>query len=324
MHIEPCIVFVIEKPSFARLFAPLAAKYWPSQQIYTVCTFGITGLYEFRYPRGLKLDDYPRISEPSWKPRHIKQPVSRLVDGTVVRTDLEPAIVLGSAETIYFASDPDHSGAIAYQVLLTQTLGPEAAQQERPALLLNSWMPSDIEKALSSPVSTADFRFRQWLNAGTACRHFDFNYNVNALALFGASLRQAGVNLPEYGISKCSLQLLYGLQEQSAMHVSAVFALMERWPGTGRYAPAELGSVASRSAIVSGLLDAGLLLKRNDACLAVSERGDRFLELLHPDCRDIDLPARLVEWANTWPASQGKMERYLRTFFGKQKRFGAA
>lgn len=45
------------------------------------------------------------------------------------------------------------------------------------------------------------------------------------------------------------------------------------------------------------------------------------LSHLHPDCQDMDLPGRMNEWQNQWPASRGKIERYLRTFFGKQLRF---
>ncbi|WP_201838838.1 hypothetical protein [Microvirga zambiensis] len=43
-----------------------------------------------------------------------------------------------------------------------------------------------------------------------------------------------------------------------------------------------------------------------------------FLDELHPDCNDIDLPLRLMEWLNEPDAAaEAAMARYLRTWFGK-------
>ncbi|MCY1418116.1 hypothetical protein D9M71_336650 [compost metagenome] len=55
--------------------------------------------------------------------------------------------------------------------------------------------------------------------------------------------------------------------------------------------------------------------------ISLSPRGTAFLELLHPDCADPDLPARLEAWQRDWPSAKEKMHRYLRTFFGKQVRY---
>ena len=55
--------------------------------------------------------------------------------------------------------------------------------------------------------------------------------------------------------------------------------------------------------------------------LVLSAQGQAFLDLLHPGCCDQDLPGRMRQWEQEWPVSRPKIERYLRTFFGKQKRF---
>lgn len=179
-----------------------------------------------------------------------------------------------------------------------------------------------VQRALDAPSSTADPLFRTWLNRGAAKRFFDYNFNINALALFGECLRKVGVNTEAYayGLSKYSLQLLYALKGASQLTETQFFCMMGRWPGTGRYGISSLGSAASQSAILNGLIEAGLL-NRSGGGIGLSGRGNDLLGLLHPDCQDQDLPARLDEWQSQWPESRGKIERYLRTFFGKQLRY---
>lgn len=321
--LQSSIVLVLEKPSQAHQLAPLLATRWPGQRVFAIYTLYL-GLYEFRYPRGLTFADLPYTRDPTWKARKfdVTPPalVVELVNGEVHKTALDPAQILATAETIWFGCDPDASGANAYQVLLTQCLGAESAAQERPALFLHMLDTTSAERALDMPTSTADPLFRAWLNRGEAKRFFDFNYNVNALALFGACLRTVGVDTEGYGLSKYGLQLLYALKGASPLTEAQVFRMMDEWPGTGRYGLSGLGSPASRAPILIGLIDAGLL-ERSVKLISLSARGHDFLGLLHPDCQDLDLPARIAEWQSQWPESRGKIERYLRTFFGKQLRF---
>ena len=321
--LQSSIVLVLEKPSQAHQLAPLLATRWPGQRVFAIYTLYL-GLYEFRYPRGLTFADLPYTCDPTWKARKFDVTptvlVVELVNGDVRKTGLEPAQVLATAETIWYGCNPDASGANAYQVLLTQCLGAESAALERPALFLRALDTTSLQSALDAPSSTADPLFRTWLNRGEAKRFFDFNYNVNALALFGACLRTVGVDTEGYGLSKYGLQLLYALKGASPLTEAQVFRMMDQWPGTGRYGPSGLGSPASRSTILEGLIEAGLL-ERTERLISLSGRGNDFLGLLHPDCQDQDLPGRLNEWQSQWPESRGKIERYLRTFFGKQLRF---
>ncbi|WP_404286474.1 hypothetical protein ACD578_15925 [Microvirga sp. RSM25] len=52
--------------------------------------------------------------------------------------------------------------------------------------------------------------------------------------------------------------------------------------------------------------------------IALTDHAILFLDRLHPDCEDVDLPLRLMEWL-TVPdeAAEATMARYLRTWFGK-------
>ncbi|WP_298705460.1 hypothetical protein [uncultured Variovorax sp.] len=317
------IVFIVDKPSFARALAPHLSTRWPTSRIHAITTLRL-GLYEFRYPRGLNFNAFPYIAEPSWKPRpQASSPAWSIDDGVATRIESSSADLLRDATKIIFAGDPDPSGAVAYHVLLSQCLAPDAVVLARPALHLMGLDETSIARSLDAISSTADTWFVECLNAGLARRFFDFNFNVNALALLRAPLRQVGVDDDRFTVSKFSLQLLYGIRELPAMSEGKLIELMHQWPGTGRHARSELGSPASRAAIVSGLSGAGLLVADHKARTKLSERGQAFLSQLHPDCKDADLPARIRQWESEWPASKPSIERYLRTYFGKQKRFSS-
>jgi hypothetical protein len=111
-----------------------------------------------------------------------------------------------------------------------------------------------------------------------------------------------------------------------------VINLMQKWAGTGRYparagaAGLRFGSAASRLPILDNLLGAGLLARTEvdgKHAVQVSARGQELLNRLHPDCEDPDLPFRLHAWCEAGAASKPAIDRYIKTFFGKQKRFMA-
>ncbi|HEJ2342221.1 TPA: hypothetical protein ACWLUJ_005738 [Pseudomonas aeruginosa] len=320
---KPSIVLVMEKPYSSRVVAPFLKDRWPGHKVFVIYTFYL-GLYEFRYPRGLTFASLPYISAPDWRPRKFDSAhpprVVELLQGEVRPTRLEPSSVLAEADEIWFACDPDSSGAIAYHVLLSQCLGEEVACLERPALVLHSLDTASIQRGLDNPSSTTTPFFQACLSAGQAKRFFDFNYNVNSLVLFGECLRRVGVSTERFAMSKYSLQLLYALQGQEPLSEINVLSQMHQWRGSGRYEPSKLGSAASMGRILSGLLSADLLAE-GERGIALSSRGSALLKLLHPDCADPDLPARLETWQCDWPSSREKMCRYLRTFFGKQARY---
>ncbi|WP_338924656.1 hypothetical protein V0M98_34115 (plasmid) [Pseudomonas silesiensis] len=333
MEISPSnIVLVLEKPMQSRALAPFAAERWPGRQVLVVYTFYL-GLYEFRYPRGLSYADFPYVGELTWKIRTFGDPklpdprplrfVVELMNGQVNPTELNPFEVIAGAGEIWFGCDPDHSGANGFDVLLSQILGDEEAAKERQALILRSYTEAEISRTLYNPTTTADPRYREWSNKGQAKRFFDYNFNLNSLALFGDCLRKVGVDTSDFGLSKYALQLLYWQRGQEPLSEGRIIRLMEDWVGTGRYKPCGIGSVASRASIMMQLRRAGLTAYE-DRLTLITDRGNDFLNLLHPDCEDPDLSARLAAWQADWPNSKAAMARYLRTFFGKQARFKPA
>lgn len=324
------IVFVTEKPSHAKLLAPHIQRRWPDAKLFIVLTLYI-GPYEFSYPRGLKMADYPYIAEPTWKPRksfgvphdfNVNSLVMKIEGGELHSTAFTPGDVLRDSDDIWYACDADHTGAHAYYVLLSQTLGFEGSAAEHPMLMLTALDEASLVRAFDSASTTHSAEFKELLRHGMAKRYFEYNFNVNALAVLTPCLRSVGIDTDTYWLSKYSLQLLYALRDQPPIKENSLLRMMEKWRGTGRYDLSELGSPASRYAMIEGLKRVGLI-DSNDGKLSLSERGGVLLDSLHPDCHDPDLPSRLGLWQQNWPASKPHIERYLRTFFGKQKRFSA-
>lgn len=321
------IVLVTEKPHVDRAILPIAQRLLGEHHVvYTIPTLYL-GHFEFRYPRGLSRRDYPYVAEPKWKPREQGDfSVYRMDNGVVAKTSLAFRDALLGASEIAFACDPDPSGAIAFHTLLSEVLGAEAAGEERRAFQINSLDPASISQALMQAQSTRSPWFSALLAAGQCRRFFDYNFNTNALAILGDVLRTLGAGGPGVGISKYGLQLLYHLRTQGAQSDSALASAMAQWQGTGRYdEETGLGSPASRWKIHENLLDAGLVVEGEgngrSRMNRLSHQGERFLAALHPDCEDADLPFRIRQWGESWPASRPNVERYLRTFFGKAARF---
>ncbi len=338
---KPTVVVVTEKPSIVRALAPYLSRRWPEHRVLAIMTMYL-GLYEFRYPRGLAADAYPVITDPRWKPRRVERPVidvhqlaaeMAIPGGFTRRADQDPVQALQEADEIVFAADPDPSGAVAFHVMLEQALGASAAAVVRPMIFLPTLAPEEIERAVAAPGSTAEPAFQEWLRAGQARRFFDYNFNVNSLSVLGEALKRTSMHAaqmaPHVGMSKYGLQLLYFLRGKTFDAAADVILAMHRWQGTGKYGKhpsdsTQLGTAASQQQILTNLITLGLIAcprKQDRLRCDFTDAGTAFLDMLHPDCEDADLPFRLRQWEAEWPASRPTMERYLRTFFGKQRRF---
>lgn len=320
------IIIVTEKPSVARILAPHARKQWPVDQIVMLSALPF-GNCRFRYPRGLAWRDYPYLADFSydlepwdrWHPRMVH------AQGTLqpCEVDITDELFQG-AETIVFACDPDHTGVTAFAVLVERHFG-SLDVRSFPSLHLGSLDEASIAKEFAN---MGEFKstFQTPLAYGRVKRYFDWNWNTNALAILGATARAVGVPAEAPPLSKYSLQLLYYLEKRGAPRsLGNVIHEMEHWTGTGKYTnETRLGSPASYAKITEDLFNAGLTFKSSvlPRVYSITEQGRKLLAHLHKDCDDPDLPYRLETWGRQGPeAARDGMDRYLRTFFGKQKRF---
>lgn len=341
------IVVVVEKPAIARALADPLRKRFPQSALAVVFApfvFGVDTAIVPRYPRGLKLKDYPRVSAPifelnldhempaAFKPKQIQS------GGTLFACDpsIEPAALIRAADRIICATDPDASGASAFETLITLAAGSDRLNACE-AITLYALDAKSIEKAFDalSPYKTSPMS--ALAAQGLVKRYFDWNWNVNGLAIFGNAMRLAGVPADAPPLSKYALQLLYALRDGRSLTEGGVYSLMADWPGTGRYTQKQphsvdgLGSAASRNQILANLRAADLLQwtepqgpgpdEKPRSLVRISDRGLALLTALHPDCEDPDLPFRLADWCAQGDEAYAAIFRYLRTFFGKQLRF---
>lgn len=329
------IVLISEKPSVTRAMATAAVQQWPGHEIYALHTLFI-GTTSFRYPRGLAWHDYPSLHEPQFRLRPDAGWILHRIDEKcgAVTLDItdgksgESAArgLLGAAESVVYACDPDTSGVISYHRFLSCLMSQEFALQERPAILLTSLAKEDIAKSFREMTTTGAPAFQSLFSYGRTKQYFDYNFNVNSHAILTRALTGIAQQQPSVPISKYGLQVLYFLRKAGTLSEGALLTAMNYWKGTGRYQESravQLGSVASRGQIIRDLAENRLLsCSAEGRQVSVSSEGQALLESLHPDCEDADLPFRLDQWCRTGlEESRPKIDRYLRTFFGKQKRF---
>jgi hypothetical protein len=167
------------------------------------------------------------------------------------------------------------------------------------------------------------------LNAAQVKRYFDYNWNANALAILGSTVRAAGQAEGAPPLSKYSLQALYFIADHPAgLKDGEIIHKLSNWRGTGAHqSTTRMGSASSYAQMIENLQSAGLIRQeQSDAAsvLVVTDMGSSVLSKLHKDCRDADLPFRIQKWcAKDFNEAKPAMDLYLNTFFGKQKNFAA-
>jgi DNA topoisomerase IA len=159
-------------------------------------------------------------------------------------------------------------------------------------------------------------------------RHFDYNYLLNAYPIMGMTSEKACGQRLAWPLSKHELQVLYFMRDRKGLNDGQLCQVMQNWKGTGRYNTKGwdwyygIGNPASRTTIMENLLKQGLLERVDKRKLVISPKGERLLQFLHPDCEDPDQVMRIHSWAELpIDVAKSKIDRYIKTFFGKQKRF---
>lgn len=313
------ILVVCEKPSVTHAIAAAIAAYHPNAEVAFIHTLSF-GAARFKFPRGLKQSDFPRIEEPvyhhnldhDWKG-------SAFAGGRFTHAHRTLQEWLSWADQIEYACDPDHRGITGFLTSL-QPYCDHSLLQCR-AYRFHSYDPAGIQSAIAG-AAPLDKAYSAEIAAGTNKHFFDYNWLLNAQVVLRPAIAAAGLPA-SYMLSKLSLQVLYYLRQTAPKTDSTLLGAMAKWEGTGKYSPpGALGSASSRGEIVAGLLNAGLIDGDNRLPFELTETGHRLLHNLHPDCRDLDLPFRLDAWMQT-PLGESRlsMERYIKTFFGKQMRF---
>lgn len=328
------IVFVTEKPMVARAIAKAAVEKYPGQRLFTLNAHPYR-TFAFKYFRGFGWDQYPRTDFTRYTVRpDAPWSINEITSGEAVPVhvqDGEQAAreLLLKADQIAFAGDPSPSGATGFHELLLHMTSLEHANRPHPALILPGFADEDVTLAFGRDETTGDARFSNLLAYGQTKGYFDYNFNLNALVIFEKMLPGSDAAKSRLPVSKYGLQLLYFLCDSGPMKESAVLKAMATWRGTGRYANEPnvqgLGSPASRTQIILDLAQNGLIDLSDDPAsrdqtVVVTARAASFIEALHPNCRDADLPFRLHRWCTgDRLTATAAINRYIITFFRRQK-----
>lgn len=330
------VLIVTEKPHHAHVMRELWEQRHPDDHVLDFCTPPRRGSFRYHLPRDLPLSAVPIIADvvlerdfttaPSTGVLSVfNQPFCRLAD---------------SADLLVCATDPDPEGTQNFLDLLSG----HDINTPHDQIQWVRWVhmtPEGAGCALDEGLTVADPAFEHLAGSGKAKQYFDYLWTLNSLPVFGELLRATGAadelsRARSYSeedgdfwssmLSKYALQALLLLEKDEAREWKRgeVSLLMHGNPLSKKESP--IGTAMSRETIVDWLIRADLLeyipaARPLDVQLRISERGEMFLGLLHKDCFDPDLAHRIAVWGQTWPESKPQIDRYIRTFFGKQLRF---
>lgn len=315
---------IAEKPSIARYVHPFLGVGGDHLAAYAHPFISLNS--NFDYPRGLKWSDYPAVLDVRYGSDVIRR--SSFERGVV---DEDLLAEIRACDRVILVRDASPSSALACQLGLLR-IYPEGLPEGRVHdVALTSHAPEKLaasaEAGLRTALSTHGLDPDAYRPAEIK-RRFDYNFNLNSFAVLGEVMRAVGATGP--ALTKVHVQTLYFCRDIGPEREGNLTYLMQRWKGTGRYVDphVQLGSASSQAGAVETLERAGLLDREGThhrAPLALTDKGRRLLDLLHPDCRDPDLPFRIEEWSRlSHEEAYPKVDRYIRTFFGKQKRFAGA
>ena len=359
------VCLIAEKPSLCPIVLPFIRAMHPDldEDAYA-CAYvhPYTHLNpDFILPRGLRWKEYPFTGEPAYRDITLSNVgrdgrryyrvgfVPRLEDSHatgVPRTmtrfatpdpvfedpQAEACRRMRGAHVIYAAVDTHDSSWHALDRMLSLLALDPAVEVRIP--YLRSYAESDLGALFRRPHAPGDHHYREQVRRSRVARRFDYGYRANALAVMGRTMALAGAAPGAEVPSKYGLQTLYMLREAGPCSEQRAVDAMRRWRGTGKYAGMlregyeirGMGSPASRSSILEDLKVAGIL-ELDGRQLRLSRLGDRFLDMVHPDCEDPDLPFRIEGWKLIPDEAEAnaRVDRYLRTFWGKQiRRLGRA
>lgn len=309
-------LFIGEKPSFSRQVIEFAPSNTKAEIEYQVDILPYQTI-RFHYPRSIKYADIPFIGAPAYKLNPGVR-ISRWEDGVSQKIDKDIKSVLSlikSADNVYIATDPDHTGELAANIWVNQS-GRNGPVKRLSILDLSDSSISLSWGNLSNFISDGS---NKRLSYGSLKRYFEYNFNINSHVVFGDILRSEGVDTNNFTLSKYQLLLLHLIRRGASKNINSLLCFMANYTGTGKYPPMSIAGPASQAELINQLESVSLI----NSNAQLTEVGLSFLSRTHKKTFDPDLPARLDNWCKQSDVvnAEHEMNRYLRTLFGKQSRY---
>jgi hypothetical protein len=347
------VVIFAEKPFLGQVFVRLLLEMEPTVDRSTLIMAYANDIVHlnnaFTFPRGVPYSAFPMTRDQMFKPLSFEWriPVVGLPSGDLPErrvdgynygprwlrdgSDKDVAEAVSQAHRIYLVLDPnDSADYVAKRIEMWVDGIGTRAEIFRPRFF--SLAENDMRKVMLATEAGSG----RGLNPVSSVirKYFDYNYLLNANVILQESFQAALGRPMDRVLAKNPLQILYYMRDGREIGDGPLIERMNKWQGTGRYTKAErgydymgMGRSSSRSEIINHLVREGLLTRRSHPGrkvepLHITEDGKRLLDFLHPDCQDADQVCRIAIWMQL-PLEDAKLkiDRYIRTFFGKQMRF---
>lgn len=347
------VVIFAEKPYLGQTFVRLLLQMEPTVDRATLTMAYANDIVHlnnaFTFPRGLPYSAFPMTRDQMFKPLSFewRKPVVGLPSGDLpeVRvdgyrydpkwhrngSDKDVADAVSQAHRIYVVLDPNDSADYVAKRIETWVDG-IGTKAEIFRLRFMSLVENDMRKVMAATEKGSGRGLDP--TSSVIRKYFDYNYLLNANLILQATFQAALGRPMERVLAKNALQVLFVMSDGREIGDGPLIELMSKWQGTGRYTKAErgydymgMGRCSSRAEIIHHLVREGLLARRS--CprrkvqrLHITADGLKLLDFLHPDCQDADQVCRIAIWMQLpLEEAKSKIDRYIRTFFGKQMRF---
>lgn len=303
----------------------------------------------FEFPRNLGFSSLPRTEPVKTKPFSFDSTIGGRTrrDAQIDLQHIAEETITGSGSKFFSSAfrrllpDTDLVEQIrtSQQVFLVYSQDPHGAHKAR---ILRDWVsqhginpeytyveygdPIDhhnFQTALENPLSQPDLEAKS--TPSLIEQYFEFNYLLNSLPIMTAtSMKALGRNVGN-ALSHDLLQILFHLHGHSGIDLRFFVRSLVNWRGTGRHeGTVQFGwgdGSTTDDPSVSLLEKEGLADIRDDKRIVITDDGLKLLGAIHPDCRDVDQKHRLRKWMTlSEAAARGKIDQYIKTFFGKQLR----
>lgn len=298
----------------------------------TLVVAGLIKPLKFRYPRGLKLEDFPTVDfanfslneQHEWKPVTLASIMSD--DMQYLQMSYADVIsAIQNAKSVIYLGEPHGSAIYNFERVLE--LCPPTTNRTTAYYDWKTYSRSELAKVLREPAGLEFHKLTRWAEVK---RYFEYNWQRNSVAVFAPAFKRHCDSQDLSKLSKYGLQALYFIRdcgEKGPVKEYQLYRNFSEWPGTGKYEKNSLGSPRSFSSILDQVLELNLakvvaLSSSRPRIVYLTEAGEAFLKELHPGCKDLDLPARIQVWAQEgFEKSKPAIDRYIRTYFGRQMVF---
>ncbi len=289
-------------------------------------------ILKFKYPNTCHWHTYPQIQNIKfqlldWTELLVHEVTS---DGEIKRCQITPEVLSNEHITLINMCDPDNRGSFIFETFLnhyTSELSIASIHYNYKKSPIANHLDTSIYHYIFDQLKSDDTAYQQQVKQAKVKYYFDYNWNINSFAVLGKTLKKAKVKTP-INFSKNSLQLFLWISRHTKLEwkASELVQQMQDWKSTGKYSQQprqSLGSPSSYIPIIDSLKNMGVLLTSPiENKYSLSELGSNLNMYIHKDCRDQDLPWRIKEWQQlSFGEAQQVIDRYIKTFFGKQKNF---